>query len=373
MSTPADWDNQPQPLQQPGGNEARHAEEPEMVEVTFIAPLVVSPTEETNLAAVDAPVAAGGGIAAPIPGAGAFSFAIVTGRVGALWAALTRNPKVMIGLIVVVLFLLVALFGPLLVHTDPNAISADALQPPSSAHWLGTTQTGQDVFAQLIYGTRTTILWGFFTALLVTFLSLVVGLTAGYFGGIVDELLSLLINIFLVMPAFALAVLLAAIIPYKGPLTVAIVIVITGWAFAARILRAQTLSMRKRDFIEAVKVRGETTWRIIFFELLPNEIAIVTAGFIGTVIFVILTEVGLEFLGLGDPSTVSWGSMFYWAQNGNALLRGAWWWFVPPGLCIAALGTALTLMNFGIDEIANPRLRREPKPKAARTKEAVAS
>lgn len=371
MSTPADRDT-PQPRQQPGSNKARPSQEPEMVEVTFIAPPIVSPTEETNLAAVDAPVASGGGIAAPIPGAGAFSFAIVTGSLRSVWASLTRNPKVLSGLIIVVLFLLVALVGPLLLHTDPNALSPDTLQPPSSRHWLGTTDTGRDVFIQLIYATRTSILLGFFTAFLVTFISLVVGLTAGYFGGIVDELLSLLINIFLVLPAFALAVLLAAILP-RGPLTVAIVIAITGWAFSARILRAQTLSMRKRDFIEAARVRGETTWRIIFFELLPNEIAIVTAGFIGTLIFVILTEVGLEFLGLGNLSTVSWGNMFFFAENGNALLRGAWWWFVPPGVCIAVLGAALTLINFGIDEIANPRLRREPKPKALKTKEAVAS
>ena len=118
---------------------------------------------------------------------------------------------------------------------------------------------------------------------------------------------------------------------------------------------------------------GEHTWRIIFVEILPNEIAIVASGFIGTMLYVILASAGLEFLGLGDATNVTWGSMFFWAQNNDALLLGAWWWFVPPGLCIAALGAGLTFINFGIDEIANPRLRREAKPKALKTKEAVAS
>jgi peptide/nickel transport system permease protein len=165
---------------------------------------------------------------------------------------------------------------------------------------------------------------------------------------------------------------LAAFIPYKGPATVAIVIIITSWAWGARVLRAQTLSMRRRDFVEAAKTSGETNFRIIFYELLPNEIAIATANFIGTTIYVILAEVTLEFIGLGNPTVVSWGSMFYWAQNNDALLLGAWWWFIPPGLCVALLGASLAFINFGMDEIANPRLRREPKPKALKTKKAVA-
>jgi len=292
----------------------------------------------------------------------------LSGQLSGFWRMLVRNPKVMIGLAIVVFFALVAIFGPLLMHTDPNALSTDSLQAPSASHWLGTTQTGQDVFTQLVYGSRTTILWGFLTALVVTFVSIAVGIAAGYFGGLIDNLLSLLINIFLVLPAFPLAIVLAAIIPYKGPLTVAVVVMLTSWAWGARVLRVQTLSMRRRDFIEAAKTGGETNMRIIFAELLPNEIAIVAAQFIGTLIYVILAEVGLEFIGLGDPTVVSWGTMFFWAQNNDALLLGAWWWFIPPGLCIAALGASLTFINFGMDEIANPRLRREPKLKVVQKK-----
>jgi peptide/nickel transport system permease protein len=245
------------------------------------------------------------------------------------------------------------------VHADPNVFSNDALVAPSATHWLGTTQTGQDVFTQVVIGTRVSLFWGVLTGLTVTALSVIVGLVAGYAGGKVDDILTLVINVFLVLPGFPLAVLLAAYIPVKGPFTVALVIAITSWAYQARVLRAQTLSMRHRDFVDAAKSTGEKTWRIIFIEILPNEIAIVAAGFIGTTIYVILAAAGLEFLGLGDPNVVDWGTMFYWAQNNDALLLGAWWWYLAPGACIALLGAGLAMLNFGIDEIANPRLRVE--------------
>jgi peptide/nickel transport system permease protein len=279
------------------------------------------------------------------------------------WRALRRtflfNRKAAIGICIVFFFILVALFGPLFIHTDPGALSNDVLVPPSASHWLGTTQTGQDIFSQLIVGTRVSILWGFATGLVVTVLSIMVGLIAGYLGGIVDDALTLLINIFLVLPGFPLAVVLAAYLPLKGPFTVALVITLTSWAWGARVLRAQTLSMRQRDFVTAAHTSGEFIWRIIFFEILPNEIALVAAGFVSTTIYVILAAAGLEFLGLGNVSVIDWGTMFYWAQNNDALLLGAWWWYVAPGMCIALLGAGLALINFGIDEIANPRLRAE--------------
>ena len=281
-------------------------------------------------------------------------------RVLVWWGIARSHPKVMVGLGIVLFFVLVALFGPLFLRGDPNAFSADVLQPPSAAHWLGTTQTGQDVFAQLMEGTRTSMLWGFTSGLLATFLSVVIGLAAGYLRGIVHEVLLLLINVFLVLPGLPLIVVLAAYVPTRGPFTVAMVIAVTSWAFNARVLRAQTLSLRQRDFVEAARSSGESLWRILFLEILPNESTVVASAFITTVIYVILAAAGVEFLGLGDVTTVDWGTMFYWAQNNNALLQGAWWWFVAPGLCIALLGAGLTLLNFGMDEIADPRLRGEP-------------
>ncbi|GCE22664.1 ABC transporter permease [Dictyobacter kobayashii] len=310
-------------------------------------------------------------VASAVPGI--VTPAAVTGRQRDVFRVITKNPKVTAGSCIVGFFLLVALFGPFFIHVDPNALSADSMLPPSPQHWFGTTQTGQDVFAQVVVGTRSSILWGFLTGLVVTTISVLVGLVAGYFGGWVDDTISLITNVFLVLPSFPLAIVLAAFFPVKGSLTIAAVIMLTSWAYNSRVLRAQTMTMRSRDFIEAARASGEYSWRLIFMEILPNEIAIVTSGFIGTTVYVILTAASLEFLGLGNgANNISWGTMLYWAQNGNAVLEGAWWWFLPPGLCIAILGAGLSLMNYGIDEVANPRLRKEPKIKLAKAKKVVA-
>src|SRR5579885_2713447 len=270
---------------------------------------IIEASAANGQAAVNTPISPAGTSIAPVAVGGAPVTAMIAGSLSGFWRAITRNRKVVFGLSTILFFVLVAIFGPMFVHTDPNAFSDNLLSPPSASNWLGTTQTGQDVFAQVIYGTRVSIFWGFLTGLLVTILS------------------------------------------------------ITSWAYGARVLRAQTMSMRRRDFVEAARASGERTLRIIFFEILPNEISVVAAGFVGTVLYVIIFEASLEFIGLGSPTVVSWGSMFYWAQNNDALLLGAWWWFVPPGLCIAVLGAALAFINFGIDEMANPRLRTERRPK----------
>src|SRR5207245_11720701 len=203
----------------------------------------------------------------------------------------------------------------------------------------------------------------FFTWFITSIISVIMGLVSCYFGGWIDEIFSLFSNVFLVLPTLPLAIVLAAFLPRTGSFSIGFVIVITGWSWGARILRAQTLSMSNRDFVDAAKASGESWWRIIFFEILPNESAIVAAELLGTIIYAILAEAGLEYLGLGDVTTVSWGTMFYWAGNNDAILLGAWWWIIPPGLCIALLGAGLAFINFGIDEIANPRLRKESNPK----------
>ncbi len=318
-------------------------------------------------------VAGTGIMAAPLPGGGApaTQATLFAGRLSNVLRYITLNRKVTIGATIIGIFVLVAIFGPLLIHGDPNALSSDTLVGPSPTHWLGTTQTGQDVFTQLIDGTRTSIILGFAIGILATALSVLVGLTAGYFGGAIDDILSLVTNVFLVLPAFPLAVVMASYFPFKGPLQLGIIITITGWAWGARVLRAQTLSMRQRDFVEAARATGESTWRIIFYEILPNEIAIIAASLLGTVTYAILAEIAFEFLGLGDVTIPSWGVMLFWAQNNDALLLGAWWWFVPPGLCAALVGAALAFINFGIDEAANPRLRREPKPKVVKAKRVI--
>jgi peptide/nickel transport system permease protein len=282
-------------------------------------------------------------------------------RLGAVWRLVTLNRKMLFGVIIVGFFLLVALFGPLLVRQDPTTFSDDILDSPSAAHWLGTTLSGQDVFTQLIVGARASIALGFIAGGITTIISVAVGLISGYYGGLLDEIFQLFTNVFLVLPTLPLAILLAVYLPFNGTLTLGIVIVVTGWSWGARVLRAQTLSMCTRDYVEAARARGEGSLRIIFFEIFPNEIALVAAELLSTIIYAILAETGLEYIGLGNLSGISWGTMLFFAQTGSALLQGAWWWFLPPGLCIALLGAGLAFLNYGIDEVANPRLRKESR------------
>jgi peptide/nickel transport system permease protein len=289
-------------------------------------------------------------------------------RLRGLLRAATSNGKVTFGLIIVGFFVLLALCSPLLVHSDANAFGPDISAGPSIAHPLGTTSYGQDVLAQVIVGSRVSVALGFITGIVATIISVIVGLVSGYIGGWTDESLSVLSNVFLVLPTLPLAIVLAAFLPYKGPLTIGFVLIVTGWSWGARVLRAQTLSMRNREFVTAAKAAGEPAWRIIFFEIFPNEIGVVVAQLLGTIIYVILAEAGLEYLGLGDQGSVTWGTMLYWAGNQDALTLGYWWWFVPPGLCIAILGAGLAFVNFGIDEIANPRLRTVKTKRLSKTK-----
>src|SRR5947209_3576548 len=283
-----------------------------------------------------------------------------------LWRLMTGNGKASVGLIIVGFFILLAIFGPVILRQDPHTFTSDVLQPPSASHWFGTTNFGEDVFLQTVVGARFSVFMGLGIGLVTTIISVLVGLSSGYFLGWVDELLSLITNVFLVLPTLPLAILLAAFLPNKGPIAIGFVLTITGWSSGARALRSQTLSLRNRDCVEAARASGESTWRIIFYEILPNQTSIVAAQFFGTVVYIILAETALEYLGLGDITASTWGNMLFSASNNSALLLGAWWWFLPPGLCIAILGAALTFVNFGIDEIANPRLRKEPKPSKLR-------
>jgi peptide/nickel transport system permease protein len=265
--------------------------------------------------------------------------------------------KVIVGFGLLAVFVLMGIIGPLVAPYDPTALGPDVLAPPSAAHLLGTTNTGQDVLSQLLVGARPTLLVGFGAGAVATVIAVIVGISAGYYGGTGGDLLSLLTNVFLVIPLLPLLVVLTAFLPGAGSLVVAVVISVTAWAWGARVLRAQTLALRKQDFVQAARAAGERGWRIILFEILPNELAIVASSFLFTVIVAILTDAGLIFLGLGDTSQWSWGEILFWAQSNEALGTGAWWWFVPPGLCIALTGTSLALINFGIDELINPSLR----------------
>lgn len=266
-----------------------------------------------------------------------------------------KSKKVITGLGIVVFFILLGAIGPAFAG-NPSVTGPDAFAHPSAQHLLGTTDTGQDVLAQLVDGTSVSLIVGFVSALIATLIAVGVGLTSAFLGGVWDEVLSTITNAFLVIPALPLVIVLAGYLHGAGTFAVAVVIAVTAWPWTARILRAQTLSLRRRDYVRAARVVGESTSRIIWFEIVPNQIPLIAAQFLITVIYAILIQAGLAFLGVGSVTTWSWGTMLYWAQNASALGSGAWWWFVPPGLCLAMLGTGLALMNFGVDEIANPRL-----------------
>lgn len=270
--------------------------------------------------------------------------------------AIARSPRMLSGIIILLIFVVIAIFGPFFAH-NPDAFVGPALSGPSARFWLGTTQTGQNVLAQLILSTRNTLEVGFAAGLLATVVALAIGVGGAFRGGLSDDLLNLLTNIVLVIPALPLIIIVAAYLKSDGQGPTILVIAVTSWAGSARVLRGLTLSLRNRDYIAAARVSGERAWRIVAVELLPNLMAYIVSCFIFTVIFAILTQTGLAFIGLTSPDILTWGNMLYLAENDQALSSGAWWWFVPPGLCIALIGTGLALINIGLDEVLNPRLR----------------
>jgi peptide/nickel transport system permease protein len=273
------------------------------------------------------------------------------------WAWIGRSRWVTAGLVLFAVFVFLAIFGSTLAPYDPSAIGEEVLAPPSAAHLLGTTQTGQDVLSQLLVGTGATLEIGFLAGVVATALSVIVGVSAGYFIGGGGEVLSLLTNVFLVIPGLPVLIVLTSYVPRAGAWEMALVLALVGWAWGARVLRAQTLALRQQDFVQAAKAAGESSLRIIFFEILPNEIAIVATSFVYTVIGAISFYVALAFLGIGNINIWNWGTMLYYAESNQAITSGAWWWYGPPGVAVALILLALVMLNFGIDEFINPRLR----------------
>jgi ABC-type dipeptide/oligopeptide/nickel transport system permease subunit len=273
------------------------------------------------------------------------------------------NPRAIVGASILGAFVLVALLAPVISPYSPSDIHFGVGLGPSSSHWLGTTEAGQDILSQLIWGTRESVSVGLLTGLLICLVQLVTGVFAGYVGGLTDTTSAMVTNIFLVLPALPLLIVLSAYLQGSGgsgsTLVLIAVITITGWAWGARVLRSQAIALRNRPFVEAARVSGEGRWRIVLSHIVPNMLGIMVANFFGAALFAVLAEAGLEFIGLGNINTVTWGTMLYWAQNDEATLMGLWVWLLVPGLCILLFGTALGLLNFAIDEIANPNLRRD--------------
>lgn len=283
------------------------------------------------------------------------------GRWKQVWDFVTYSRLSLFGFIILGLFILVGIFGPLMAPYSPSQMGVGLpMQGPSKDHLLGTTQTAQDVWSQLLVGTRTSLIVGFTIGIASTILAVLIGSISGYVGGWVDEVLTLIMNVFLVIPTTPLMIVVAsyaAAFNVRGLGVIIAVLTLLGWAWGARVKRSQILSLRNKDFVMAAKVSGENWFRIITVEILPNMLSLIASTFIFGVIFAVLAEAGLEFLGLGDLNSTTWGTMLYWSQNGSALLTGAWWWFLPPGIAIGLFALSLTLIQYVLDEMTNPRLR----------------
>jgi peptide/nickel transport system permease protein len=273
---------------------------------------------------------------------------------------LLRNPKSRVGLAMVGFMILVALIAPLISVSDPTGFDLYAArQAPSWHHLFGTTDQGSDIFSQVVLGARRSLMLGAAAGALATVLAATLGILAAYSGGVVDEVVNFLTNVFLVIPVIPLLVVISAYLKSRNMGTMILVLAFTLWAFEARILRGQALQLKNRDFVLAAKVAGESTWRIVFGEIMPNMISRIAAAFVLVFYISLLVDAGLEFLGLGDTTHVSWGMTLYWAQTNSAVLQGEWWPFVFPGLALVITVLGLTLILAGIDEVSNPRLRNE--------------
>ena len=287
---------------------------------------------------------------------------------GRVWRAVRRNRKAASGAVLLVLFCLIALFPGVLAKDDPTAEIYPRNLGPSTAHLLGTTGLGQDLFAQAVWGTRQVLIIAFGAGLAATAIAAAVGVAAAYLGGAWDGVLNLITDVLLVIPLFPLLIVISAYVHNSGTLVLITVLTLTGWSYTARQLRSQALSLRSRDFLEAARVRGERPLYIILVEILPTMISLLLAAFLTNALYAILFASSLQFIGLGDPNATSWGTMLYWAENNEALQAGYYLQAIVPGACIALLGTALALLNYAFDEIGNPALRPVRKIRSKRVR-----
>ncbi len=276
------------------------------------------------------------------------------GRIG---RAFRSNRKATAGVILFAIFILVALFPGVIAHDSPTADAYPPHLPVSTAHLLGTNAYGQDLFAQVVWGTRNVMIIAFAVGLATTGIAVLIGIAAAYLGGLWDNSLSVLTDVLLVIPLFPLLIVIAAYAHGGTTIVLITAITLTSWSYTARQLRSQALTLRNRDFLEAARVRGERRLYIIVVEVIPTMTSLIVAAFLTNALYAILFASSLQFIGLGDPNTVSWGTTLYWAENNAALQTGYPLWAIAPGACIALLGAAFALLNYAFDEIGNPALR----------------
>lgn len=263
-----------------------------------------------------------------------------------------------LGFIMLVFFVLTAFIGPIVYPYDITDVAVgDIMAPPTKDFPMGTDQLGRDLFGALINGAKTSLIVGFFGAGISVIIGTILGLTAGYTGGRVDDVLMRFTDGMMVLPMLPLIMVLAALLG-TSIFNIIIVIGLTGWTGTARLVRSQTLSMKERQFVERAKSIGAGNAYIMRKHILPNVFPVIFANSILRTATAILSEATLSFLGLGDPMAVSWGQILNGAFNNGAVSIGAWWYYVPPGVCIILLVLSFTFLGYSFDEILNPKLRK---------------
>ncbi len=273
-------------------------------------------------------------------------------------AFLLNSPKTTIGILLLITILTLTLGANFFTTHDPlTRYQGENHSPPSQTHILGTTRLGRDVFAQTLYGGRVSIMVGVLAGTINVLISLTIGVSCGYFGGLYDNIVSTIVNIMLVIPSIVLLLIVASMLGGVSPFAIGVIIGLTSWPGSSRIIRSQTMSLKSKEFVKSAETLGETKLRILFMEIMPNMLSMISSAFVGTVIYAILAQTFLEFIGFGDPLSVTWGIMLYNAQSTGALNSGIWWEILGPSLAIVMFGAGLTLINFSIDEISNPKLK----------------
>ncbi len=277
------------------------------------------------------------------------------------------DKKGVIGLAMLLTVVIASIMAPVLATHDPGRRTGGMHELPSAEHYLGTTRMGKDVYSQLLYGGRTSLTVGFVASILSVSIAILIGVSSGYLGGKTDEVLSFFTNVMLVIPGLPLIIVLASFFDGgASPFVIGLVFAFTGWAWSARVLRAQTMTIKTKEFITAAELMGESKLRIILIQIFPNLLSLTAGGFVIGTIWAILAEAGLEFIGIGDPSSITWGTMLFWAESNEAISYGAWWELLPPAAAIMWTGASLVLINFSIDQITNPQLSTKKNTKKVR-------
>jgi peptide/nickel transport system permease protein len=275
------------------------------------------------------------------------------------WRLFRGHRAGLIGLCILGLFVVVALAAPLLADGEGLKVTkatGGVLESPSGEYWLGTDNNGRSVLTELIWGTRISLLVGLLATAISMVIGTVVGLVSGFFEGWTARVLYRVTEWFLVLPFLPLAIILAVVLG-RSLLNIAIVIGVTSWSSTALLIRSQTLSIKERPYLERARLLGAGRWHQMTRHVLPNVMPMVFANTTLTVAAAILAETTLSFLGLGDPTRISWGSMLEAAFGVGAMTTGSWWFIVPPGICVVLVVLSFTLIGQALEEIFNPRLR----------------